>query len=82
MEHVRIAMVTGAGSGIGRAVALALGAHGYSVVLAGRRSDAIATLRGLLAVPSAVTPPLLRLDATSRSLRNDPEFQQLVATGR
>jgi NAD(P)-dependent dehydrogenase (short-subunit alcohol dehydrogenase family) len=39
MEHVRIAMVTGAGSGIGRAVALALGAHGYSVVLAGRRSE-------------------------------------------
>jgi serine/threonine-protein kinase len=51
-------------------------------MLAGRRSDAIATLRGLLAVPSAVTPPLLRLDATYRSLRNDPEFQQLVATGR
>ena len=34
-----VAVVTGAGSGIGRAVALALLKEGYSVVLAGRRSD-------------------------------------------
>jgi hypothetical protein len=46
-----------------------------------RRADAIATLRGLLAVPSALTPQLLRLDPTYRSLRGEPTFQQLVATG-
>jgi len=34
----RIALVTGAGSGIGRAVSLGLQAAGYSVVLAGRRA--------------------------------------------
>jgi NAD(P)-dependent dehydrogenase (short-subunit alcohol dehydrogenase family) len=34
---VKIAIVTGAGSGIGRAVALALQSAGYSVALAGRR---------------------------------------------
>jgi len=33
----KVAMVTGAGSGIGRAVALALNSAGYSLVLAGRR---------------------------------------------
>ncbi len=38
----KIAIVTGAGSGIGRASALALLADGWSVALAGRREDALA----------------------------------------
>ena len=38
-SHGKIALVTGAGSGIGRAASLALYAAGYSVVLAGRRTE-------------------------------------------
>jgi NAD(P)-dependent dehydrogenase (short-subunit alcohol dehydrogenase family) len=59
------ALVTGAGSGIGRAVALALLAEGYQVALAGRRADALADTVALaggdaaraLAVPTDVTRP-------------------------
>jgi NAD(P)-dependent dehydrogenase (short-subunit alcohol dehydrogenase family) len=35
--HERVAVVTGAGSGIGKAIALALGVQGASLVLVGRR---------------------------------------------
>jgi NAD(P)-dependent dehydrogenase (short-subunit alcohol dehydrogenase family) len=35
----KIAVVTGAGTGVGKAVALALAREGYTVVLAGRRQD-------------------------------------------
>jgi NAD(P)-dependent dehydrogenase (short-subunit alcohol dehydrogenase family) len=61
----RHALVTGAGSGIGRQVALALSADGYQVFLAGRRSaelDATAAAgQGkagrLIPVPTDVTKP-------------------------
>jgi NAD(P)-dependent dehydrogenase (short-subunit alcohol dehydrogenase family) len=38
---MKVAIVTGAGGGIGRAVTLALLGAGYAVVLAGRRADAL-----------------------------------------
>jgi NAD(P)-dependent dehydrogenase (short-subunit alcohol dehydrogenase family) len=59
-ERERIAVVTGAGSGIGRAASRALLADGWSVVAAGRREDALReTLEGThgLAVPTDVTDP-------------------------
>jgi NAD(P)-dependent dehydrogenase (short-subunit alcohol dehydrogenase family) len=39
MAAPKIALVTGAGTGVGRAVSLALLAEGYTVVLSGRRRD-------------------------------------------
>ncbi|WP_250455219.1 SDR family oxidoreductase [Caballeronia sp. ATUFL_M2_KS44] len=60
----RIAIVTGAGSGIGRAAALALLADGWSVVLAGRRAaplEAVVAESGAgdrgFAVPTDVADP-------------------------
>ena len=44
----RVALVTGAGSGIGRAVSIALGAKGYQVVLAGRRKDVLQETAALM----------------------------------
>ena len=59
----KVALVTGAGSGIGRETALLLGRAGFSLVLAGRRRDALeATAQAaggdssrLLVVPTDVT---------------------------
>jgi NAD(P)-dependent dehydrogenase (short-subunit alcohol dehydrogenase family) len=64
-SHGKTAIITGAGSGIGRATALALLADGYSVALAGRRAEALAeTIRladthgsRALAVSTDVTDP-------------------------
>jgi NAD(P)-dependent dehydrogenase (short-subunit alcohol dehydrogenase family) len=59
---MKVALVTGAGSGIGKACAIALGKAGYAVVLAGRRADALeavaATLNGeTLCVATDITDP-------------------------
>ena len=58
----RIALVTGAGSGIGRAVAIRLSQAGLRVVLAGRGAAALAVTAAAcpgptLAVPADVTDP-------------------------
>ncbi|MBV7427085.1 MULTISPECIES: SDR family oxidoreductase [unclassified Acidovorax] len=68
MNAEKVAVVTGAGSGIGKAVALALAGNGYRVVLAGRRAALLAEVAAqaqasfgagarMLCVPTDVCDP-------------------------
>lgn len=63
-KTLKVAIVTGAGTGIGKAAALALLHDGYCVVLAGRRAEPLAAVIALsgageraLAVPTDVSDP-------------------------
>ncbi|MBT8180770.1 MAG: SDR family oxidoreductase [Eudoraea sp.] len=75
----KIAIVTGAGTGIGKAVAIALNGDGWNVILAGRREKnlaetaALCTMSEVLAIPTDVKDP--------RSVKNLFD-QTLKAYGR
>jgi len=63
-KKIKVAIVTGGGSGVGRATALALNEDGWSVALAGRRAEALDETISLmsapdraLAVPTDVSDP-------------------------
>jgi NAD(P)-dependent dehydrogenase (short-subunit alcohol dehydrogenase family) len=55
----RVALVTGGGSGIGRAAALALAADGWSVVICGRRRDALEATAAAGAAAGAELQPIV-----------------------
>ena len=73
MAAQKIALVTGAGSGVGKSAALALSREGYAVVLAGRRADRLEEVAKeasgkTLVVPTDVREPasILALFAKTR----------------
>ena len=66
----RIAIVTGSGSGIGRAVSLALNGDGYSVVLAGRRPEQL----------EKTAAQAVRLDAPALVVPTDVSKPEAVKT--
>jgi NAD(P)-dependent dehydrogenase (short-subunit alcohol dehydrogenase family) len=64
----KIAMVTGAGSGVGRAVAKALAAAGYGVVLTGRRREALEQSAAAMSAEALVVPADVGDPASVKSL--------------
>jgi NAD(P)-dependent dehydrogenase (short-subunit alcohol dehydrogenase family) len=71
-EHGRIAVVTGGGSGIGAATARALAEDGWTVVVAGRRADALSAL--------ARVYPALTLDPVVADVTDEASVDALFAT--
>ncbi len=53
-DHIRVALVTGGGSGIGRAAALALAQDGFQTVVTGRRPEALAETAALASTDTIV----------------------------
>ena len=68
MAEPKIALVTGAGTGIGRAVSLALLGEGYTVVLAGRRRDKLEAVARQANGPTLVAPADVSDPAAIRAL--------------
>ncbi|HYE02243.1 MAG TPA: SDR family oxidoreductase [Phycisphaerales bacterium] len=58
----RVALITGAGSGIGRATALVLAEHGYALGLAGRARDRLEETAGLVLAAGGPEPAVLIAD--------------------
>jgi NAD(P)-dependent dehydrogenase (short-subunit alcohol dehydrogenase family) len=75
MTFDRVALVTGGGTGIGQAVAIALSQDGYSVVIAGRRKELLEATaqRGatnaasMLVIPTDVVDPVSVKDLFSKT---------------
>src|SRR3989442_9556394 len=77
--HQRVAFVTGASRGIGRAIALSLASAGYDVVAAARGIEQTAELAaGMLAVNLDVTSPDSIKAAFDRALKEKTRIDVLV----
>jgi NAD(P)-dependent dehydrogenase (short-subunit alcohol dehydrogenase family) len=68
MVDRRIALVTGAGTGVGKAVALALGRGGYTVALAGRRREPLDETAQAIGGQTLVVTADVREPASVRSM--------------
>jgi NAD(P)-dependent dehydrogenase (short-subunit alcohol dehydrogenase family) len=69
--HTKVALITGAGTGIGKAVALAFLQEGYCVTLAGRRKEPLeqaVTEAGIVAGQALIVPTDVRDPTSVRAL--------------
>ncbi len=71
----RVVLVTGAGRGLGRAVALACAAHGATVALLGRKPEALSEAYDAIVAAGGKEPAAIPLDLASAG---DREFETLA----
>jgi NADP-dependent 3-hydroxy acid dehydrogenase YdfG len=71
----KIALITGATSGIGRATAIALADEGYNLILTGRRKERLDELKELVAITYKADALVLNFD-----VRNSEEVTKAVAS--
>lgn len=72
----RVILVTGAGQGLGRALALACAAHGASVVLLGRRQEKLEATYDAITAAGHAEPALVPLDLARAA---SGEYESLAA---
>ena len=82
-EANRVAVVTGAGSGVGRATAVTLHANGYAVALAGRRRPALEETVALMVADAAdAEQAAARALAVPTDVTEQASVRALFATAR
>jgi short-subunit dehydrogenase len=78
----KMALVTGASSGIGRALAKALGKQGVWLALSARRAEALGTLADEIAAAGGARPVVLPADLSKRGQARDLASRALSSLGR
>jgi NAD(P)-dependent dehydrogenase (short-subunit alcohol dehydrogenase family) len=71
----RVILVTGAGQGLGRAVALACAAHGATVALLGRKQEKLEKTYDAITAAGGAEPAMIPLDLASAG---SPEYEQVM----
>ena len=74
----RVVLVTGAGQGLGRAVALACAAHGATVALLGRKQEKLAAAYDAIVAAGGREPAMIPLDLAAAGTAEFDQLAQLL----